>query len=209
MKQITTILSFLTTCFLISAPAHAVLGDFRLTYGNIGGKPSQYNDAYFAFQDGPEISGQNYFGADAILILPMMPLGIGLRYESTKDDKSAFAESVNYSINRLALILNYRIINTGIYLGPIATYGLSNQLNFAIPSDLDTFKSDKSQSYSIGVEGGAKLGLLRLGLELGQSTLVFDSIKDITGVTPVKNGLTVSKLDFSGTYYKIHFGFGF
>ncbi len=209
MKQFLAILTFFVTSLFISIPAHALLGDFRLTYGDTSGKPEKYNDAYFAFNDGPKISSQSYLGADAILILPMMPLGIGLRYESANDKDTQFAETIKYSITRLALILNYRIINTGIYLGPIATYGLSHQLKFDIPTDLDKLDSDKSHSYSVGIEGGVKVGLFRIGAEAGQSTLVFEDIKDITGVPQIKNGRAVDKLDFSGAYYKVHFGFGF
>ena len=209
MKQFLAILTFFVTTLYISIPAHALLGDFRITYGNISGKPNKYNDAYFNFADGPKISSQNYLGADAILILPMMPLGIGLRYESAKDEDTAFAETIKYSITRLALILNYRIINTGIYLGPIATYGLSHQLKFEIPTDLNKLDSDNSRSYSIGVEGGVKVGLFRIGAEAGQTTLVFDDIKNINGAPATKNGLAVDKLDFSGAYYKVHLGFGF
>ncbi len=209
MKQVLAIMAFFVTSLLINVPAHALLGDFRLTYGDTSGKPKKYNDAYFSFNDGPKISSQSYLGADAILILPMMPLGIGLRYESAGDKDTAFAETIKYSITRLALILNFRLIDTGIYLGPIATYGLSHKLKFDIPTDPDSFKSNKSQSYSIGLEGGVKLGLFRIGAEAGHSTLIFDDLKDITGVLPTKNGLTVDKLDFSGSYYKIHLGFGF
>jgi len=189
--------------------AHALLGEVRVTYGDVSGKPDDYNKAYFNFQDGPEITKQSYLGADAIAMLPVIPFGFGLRYEKTGDDLTQFAERVDYTIDRLALVLNYRIINTLFYVGPIATYGLSHELDFKIPTDLNELKAGKSKSYSVGLEGGVKLAIFRFGVEVGQMTMTFDDIKDINGVAQTKNGLAVSKLDFGGTYYKAVVGIGF
>lgn len=209
MKKFICHLVLIAVAFLWVDPAVALLGEVRATYGETSGKPEDYNKAYFNFQDGPEISKQRYLGVDGILMLPMIPLGVGLRYEKTGEDKTQFAEKIDYAFTRLALVLNYRIVNTLFYLGPIATYGLTHNLEFKIPTRPDEFKAGKSKSYSIGVEGGVKLGLFRLGLEVGQMSMVFDDLKDIGGVTPNKNGLNINKLDFGGTYYKVQAGIGF
>lgn len=190
-------------------PAFALLGEVRANYGETSGKPDDYNKAYFNFQDGPEISKQRYLGVDAIAMLPVIPFGFGLRYEKTGEDKTQFAERVDYTLSRLALVLNYRILNTLFYLGPIATYGLDHELEFKIPTDLNEFKAGKAKSYSIGVEGGMKLGIFRFGLEVGQMTFIFDDVKDMSGAVPNKNGLNVSELDFGGFYYKAQVGIGF
>lgn len=189
--------------------AHALIGDVRLNYGTTSGEPDDYNKAYFNFQDGPKIDSQTYLGLDAIAMLPAIPIGFGLRYEVTGDEDTLLADKIDYAIKRLALVVNYRIINTLFYVGPIATYGLSHDLKFAIPTDPDVIKSKGDSSYSIGAEAGVKFGILRFGAELGYMSLVFDELTDSTGVVPNKNGLNVKELDFSGTYFKAHLGVGF
>ena len=194
---------------LMAEPAHALLGEVRLTSGNTKGSADDYNKAYYDFADGPQIDSQNYLGADAILMLPMVPVGIGLRYEGAKYDETAFAENVKFAVTRTALLVNYRIINTGVYLGPIVSYGLSHSLTFDIPLSPESWTAGKSESSSIGLEAGVKLGLFRIGAEVGQETFKFTDVRDNTGAIPNKNGLNIDNLDFSGSYYKIHVGLGF
>ncbi len=189
--------------------AHALIGDVRLNYGTTSGKPSDYNKAYFNFQDGPKIDSQTYIGIDAIAMLPAIPFGFGLRYEATGDKDTYLGNKIDYVIKRVALVVNYRIIDTLFYVGPIATYGLSHDLHFAIPTDPDVFKSKGDSSYSIGAEAGLKFGMLRLGAEVGYMSLVFDKLTDINGAAITNNGLAVKKLDFSGSYFKAHLGVGF
>jgi hypothetical protein len=209
MKKYFSVTSLVLLTSLSSVPAHALLGDFRLTYGSTSGAPEDYNKAYYDFADGPKISSQNYLGADAILMLPLVPFGFGLRYEAAKQDLTEFAEKTEYAIDRTSIVLNYRLINTGIYVGPIATYGISHRLAFAIPTDPEVITAGKSQSYSVGLEAGVKLGLFRLGFEAGQMTMIFSDLRDSGGAIPNKNGLDINELNFSGSYYKAHFGFGF
>lgn len=200
---------FCFLCLFCSIQAQALLGELRLTYGNTAGEPKDFNNAYFNFQDGPNISGQTYTGIDAIAMLPMVPIGVGLRLENTSFNKTEFNEQVDFSIARTALLINYRIINTGFYFGPIVSYGISHAFDFKIPLDPDVFTAGKQTSLGYGVEGGLKLGLFRLGLELGQLSQVFSDLKDINGAIPNKNGLNISELNFGGTYYKLHIGVGF
>lgn len=194
---------------MVSLNANALIGEVRLTYGSTSGEPKDFNNAFYGFQDGPKISGQSYMGVDAIAMLPMLPVGVGLRVENTSFSKTEFNEQIDFSIARTALLLNYRLINTGFYLGPIVSFGLSHNMDFKIPLDPDIYKAGKQSSNTIGLEAGVKLGLFRLGLEVGQMSFVFSDLKDISGVIPNKNGLNISELNFGGTYYKLQLGLGF
>ncbi len=61
-----------------------------------------------------------------------------------------------------------------------------------------------TQSYSIGAEGGLKLGHLMVGLELGYLSFVGTDLQ-FNGVSETING-NKSKLDLSGVYGKIEVG---
>ena len=194
---------------MVSFNANALLGEVRIFYGNASGEPKDFNNAFYNFQDGPKIGTQAYSGLDAIAMLPVIPLGFGIRYETSSFSKTEFAEQVDYTLARTALVLNYRIVNTGFYVGPIITYGVSNSITFKLPLDPEVYTAGKSNSYSLGLEAGAKLGLFRMGIEVGQLHLVYSDLKDISGVVPNKNGLNINQLDFSSNYYKVLLGIGF
>ncbi len=209
MKKIFCLLTFTIFSLITTSTAFALLGEVRLSYGDTSGSPNEYNNSYFKLNDGPEIKQQTYVGVDAILMLPVVPIGFGLRYESTSKSETQFNEQIDYAIKRTSLLLNYRIINSKFYLGPIVTYGLSQSLSFKLPLDPDEFKSGKSSSYSYGLEGGVKFSFFRVGVEAGVTSLVFEDLKDKNNVIPDKNGLNISELDFGGNYYRLHIGLGF
>lgn len=177
--------------------------------GSNAGSGDDYNKAYYNFQDGPEMSKQDTITIDAIVKIPMIPIGFGLRHEGFTEERSAFAEDMNLKAKRVSLLFNYRFIDTLFYAGAIGSYGISHDLTLAIPTDPEKITSDSAKSYSIGVEGGLKLGLFRIGAELGQQSLVFDNLKAIDGLVPNKNGLNINEIDMSGMYYKLMIGVGF
>lgn len=198
-----------TLVFLFASFASHAIVEVRGHFGSGNGSPDDYNNAYFKFQDGPELTKQKYLGVDAIVKVPLIPIGFGLRYETLGEERKAFAEKADLEASRFSLLLNYRFIDTLVYVGALATYGLSHDMTLKIPTDPEKITSDSSKSYSIGLEGGVKLGLFRLGAEVGQMFMKFDGLKDNTGVKPTKNGLSINEIDLSGLYYKIILGFGF
>jgi hypothetical protein len=163
------------------------------------------------------ISGLN---VDAILSLPMVPFGFGLRYETLSDSKSTnFAASTasldtKVKFDRVALLVNYRVIDTLVYLGPIATFGISNSSKLSIECPGCTTstpfngKAGSASSYSIGLEGGAKLLSFRAGAELGYSSMVAKDFNE--GGTVAKDDAgTPIKVEMNGVYAKILLGLGF
>lgn len=193
---------------LLSGTAHSIV-ELRGHFGAVNGSPDDFNKAYHSFQDGPELTKQKTLGFDAIVKAPLFPLGVGLRYETLEEEKSEFNEKAELEASRFSLLLNYRFIDTLLYAGVLGTFGISHDMTLNIPTDPEKITSDSATSYSLGVEGGVKLGLFRVGAEVGQMFMTFDDLKNNAGVTPVKNGRSISEIDLSGLYYKIVVGVGF
>lgn len=144
-------------------------------------------------------------GVDAIVSLPLVPFGFGLRYEGIKlkGDTANTTTEIKYS--RTALLINYRLIDTIVHFGPIASYGLSHTGSLSI-SEGGVTKVDLSpssvSSYSIGLELEVKPLIvlpLIVGAEAGYMGHKWN------GVT---NSIDNSKkdVDLSGTYIKLFLG---
>ncbi|MCB0393449.1 MAG: outer membrane beta-barrel protein [Bdellovibrionales bacterium] len=111
---------------------------------------------------------------DGIFYLPMIPLGIGARVDwigipTQESDGTEF----DFSLSRLALLVNYRVFDEFFYFGPIATLGLYHGLEMSVSGaeevegetyDYD-FKIDdyKGASFSVGAEAGIKVAFFMVG----------------------------------------------
>lgn len=143
------------------------------------------------------LSTMSGWNLDAIVSPPLIPFGFGLRYESMGFDASTGGVDLSSSMTRLSLIVNYRFIDTLIYLGPIATIGFSNDVTIEVAGSND-LEYDSDLTYSIGAEGGVSLGLIFVGAELGYNIAKYEN----TAISP-------NEIDFSGVYAKALVGFGF
>lgn len=208
MKNV-VLLSVLLGYGLFTAERAQAIAEVRAHYGLAKGSPDAYNKGYFDFQDGPKLEEQKVLGADALIMLPAFPLGFGLRFEGMEEKRSQFGQKVQMDLARLAVLVNYRLIDTLFFAGPIASYGINHRLEFAIPTEPEKISSDSSSSYSIGIEGGVKLLLARIGAEVGYQSLKFKSLKELDGTPWDKNGLAIGEIDLSGVYYKLLVGVGF
>lgn len=144
-------------------------------------------------------------GLDALIKLPLIPIGFGLRYE--KQGLSTNASNIEASIDysRTAILVNYRLLDTIIHFGPIASYGISHSGSFTIKEGGVTkvdVTSSKMTSYSLGLELEVKPLIiipLIVGAEVGYMGFKWDdSINSIDSTT--KN------IDMSGTYMKVFLG---
>lgn len=199
----------ITALILLAAPSANALVEARLHYGMLSATPKKMNDSLV--ESGlPKVGLLTGIGFDGLVNLPAVPIGFGLRYESQsfKASGTVSGNSTTYNVGftRMALLLNYRLINTLVFLGPIASFGITNSSYYKI--DITGFgnseyKSSSGTTISVGVEGGAKLGLFLIGAELGYLSGDFG--------TPAKaDGEKLDgKLDLSGIYAKAHIGVGF
>jgi len=203
MKRILLFAFTLITGSLISAPAHAIF-EARLSYGLLGSK--QDLAPLFPGQSSiPTITPTYGLGADVIISPPLFPIGFGLRYENMGVDVTSSGLEFKANYTRTAILLNYRLIDTLLFLGPIFSYGISHSGEIkAITNGVETanYSSSKVSSYSVGLEAGVKLIGFHVGAEVGYEDFHWKEAHDKTGNLPDAD------INMSGSYAKVLLGFG-
>ena len=152
-KQILSLVAIL----IFSLNANAII-DLRAGYGI----QTPSDDTY----SGDTIKTLTGFNLDAIVKIPLVPFGFGLRYENMGFDLDSPPLTFDATFKRTSLLINYRIIDLFAYFGLIGTVGLVNDLSVSVPGVTDA-EFDASMTYSVGLEGGVSLGLISVGAELG------------------------------------------
>lgn len=185
-----------------SLPSHALV-DARVFGGLNTVNPGELNKLT---SPAVSLAGLLAYGAEVIVSPPLLGVGFGLRYEAAGQKVETGIASLDLKATRLAAVVNYRLIETGLYLGPIATFGLTHTLDAtASASTFGTkFTGEKSMSYSLGVEGGVNLMGLILGAEVGYQSWMVSEIKDAAGSL-----IANTKADLGGIYARAVIGFGF
>lgn len=156
----------------------------------------------------PEIPANYGIGADALIKVPVFTLGFGfgIRYENLGFSANTDTITAKASTTRTAFLMNYRFIDTLIFLGPIASYGLSHSGNFSITetgTKIAEYSGGSISSYSVGVEAGVKLIAFNIGAEIGYMD------EKWKGATSQQGSGATRDINFSGNYGKIHLGFSF
>ncbi|MBL7542310.1 MAG: hypothetical protein JNL11_00770 [Bdellovibrionaceae bacterium] len=198
MKQWIAIL-----CLLGFSSAHALV-EARMTYGLLASKPDLAT-IYNGTTSVPTVAPNAGIGFDALFIIPVVGIGGGIRYENMGFNAGSNGLDYKSQVTRTSLIVNYRLINTIMYLGPIATVGMShsNSIKWTEGATSTNFSPDSTSSYSVGLEAGVGLLGFLIGAEAGYQNMKWSRVKDSSGTfagTP--------DLDMSGTYMKVILGFG-
>ncbi len=202
-------INIIVLIFLLFTSNHSLaVFETRLTYGMLASNPDLTKVYTGSASEVPSSSPHSGLGVDAIFTLPIIGIGIGARYENLGFTSSKDEMTYKVSSTRMAVILNYRIINTFMFMGPIMTYGLTHTNNlkwFTTSSGTRVerdFSPNRSSSYSIGLEAGVKLASFILGAEVGYEDFKWNNMinSSFTLDTPVD-------LNMNGTYAKILFGF--
>lgn len=191
-KQILILMAFVAFSF----NANAVL-DLRAGYGI----QTPGDD------DGGTLETIAGFNLDAIINIPMVPFGFGLRYENMGKELSGTiplvgAYTADMSVTRVALLINYRIIDLFAYFGLIGTVGLVNDASLefgGVLAGANAAEYDSPLTYSAGLEGGFSFGLISVGGELGYIAANFEQT----------NNPSNTDVDLSGIYAKALVGIGF
>ncbi|MCB0368724.1 MAG: hypothetical protein KDD45_04570 [Bdellovibrionales bacterium] len=183
------------------------LVEARLSYGLLSSNPDLAT-IYNGTTSVPSVVPNMGLGVDAIFVVPIIGIGGGLRYENLGFTASSNGLEYKSQLTRTSLVVNYRIINTLMYLGPIATVGVSHSSNIKWTDSNGATSSadltpDSTSSYSVGLEAGLGLMGFIVGAEVGYQNLKWNTLKDSKGTIT-----TTPDLDMSGTYAKIMFGFG-
>ena len=154
------------------------------------------------------ISGQDLnsstfdnYNADVFVNLPVVPTGVGLRKEWINQKESSGGDEWKLNAKNISVLVDWRIINTLVYLGPIVGIGYPSakvDFNSKSTNTSDKIKSGEP-SYSAGVEAGVKLGLFLVGAEAGYSSLTLNKHS-------TDNSNLQTKVDLSGFYGKLMVG---
>ncbi len=146
-----------------------------------------------------------FAGADVMVKLPLIPFGFGLRYEKLSASGSSSNMDVTASFNRTAVLLNYRLIDTILHVGPIASYGISHSGSISMNQSggkIFDYSTSTGTSYSLGLEVGIKpliIVPLTIGIEGGINQFKYTDAKDSLGSA-------TKDIDLSGNYLKIFLG---
>ena len=122
-------------------------------------------------------------------------------------DLSATSGGLEGKLNmtRTALLVNYRLINTILHIGPIFTYGLSHSGGLSMKlnnSGVLDYTGSKATSYSLGFEVGVKPLIIipiNIGAEAGYQSTKFQGMTDSLG-----HGSR--DVDLTGPYLKLFLG---
>jgi hypothetical protein len=203
MKQLLICTLILITGSMFATPAQALI-EARVTYGLLASKPD-LAPLYTGAPTLPAVAPTYGLGADVIVSPPLFSLGAGLRYESMGLNVTSGAVEFKANYSRSAILINYRLIDTLLFVGPIFTYGISHSGEIkAIQNGTETanMTSDKITSYTIGIEAGVKLIGFHLGAEAGMEDFRWKGAHDKTG------NIADQDINMSGSYAKILLGFG-
>ena len=138
---------------------------------------------------GLNFENSDNYNLDLFLNLPG-PFGVGLRNEWLNTTGDGGSTTGEIDANNLSLLVDFRILDNWIYLGPIAGIGYPTG-DITWSSGLNGNLDAKNPAYTLAAEGGFKLGRFMIGAELGYTNLRLET----------ENGST--SVDLSGMYGKI------
>lgn len=206
MKNLLTKIIFVA---LTAAPLSSwALFEARVTYGSLASQQSLADicqGSCVAPSNAPAIVPTFGLGVDAIVELPFFPMGLGIRAEDMKLSASTSTIEGELNYKRTAILVNYRLIDTIVHFGPIASIGISHSGNMTIKEGGITrvdISPGSPTSYSLGLELGVKPLVvipLKLGAEAGYMSFKWgNSTNSVDSST--KN------VDLSGMYLKVFLG---
>ena len=193
---------------LPTSNAHALI-ELKGGYSFVMSNPNDINAVNPA---APKTGTLNALSVDAMASVPMMPVGLGVRYETitAKNTKTTNDSSVNWT--RVSILVNKRLVDTGLYFGPIATIGVSNDFKYHsnIAGTGTDYTAKANISETLGLEAGAKIAIFRVGAEAGYMYAPLGKLKNTTtGADAVTSSGASVSADMSGPYFRLLVGLGF
>jgi hypothetical protein len=202
---------FLLFGLLVFPKSSWALFEARLSYGSLASKQSLSEICQGSCgnpNNAPSIVPTVGMGVDAIVKLPLIPFGFGIRTEDMKLSAEANGIGAEIKYNRKAVLINYRLIDTIVHFGPIASFGISHSGSAKLTENgtsVVDISPEKTSSYTVGLELlvkplivipitiGAEAGYM--SYKWGQSTNTVDS--------------STKDIDLSGNYMKVFLGLDF
>ena len=197
--------SLIVLCLMIAPLASQAFFEARATFGVTNKKTETSDLCSNCTTIGAPSIAPAFIGADAIIKIPLFPLGLGVRYEGMNVSGTSGNYEANIKYTRTAFLVNYRIIDTILHFGPIASYGISHSGSVSIKesgTQRVNFSADGASSYSVGLELGVKPLIvipLAIGAEAGYMGYKWNEVSNTVDGTK-------KSLDLSGTYIKVFIG---
>jgi hypothetical protein len=203
MRKSTKLMMMLTAFGLTAAAAQAGMLELRAGAGLTAADPDAFENKVNTVSNGGLNSDEiEFFNGDVFFDLPAVPIGVGARYEWANQKQSANNTEWDLDVNNLSLLVDWRIIDTLVYVGPIVTIGYPwADLKFTGggSSSSNNIKGDQL-SYGAGLEAGVKFSRFMVGAEAGYQSLELEASN---------NSNTNAKIDLSGFYGKVLVGLVF
>jgi hypothetical protein len=188
----------------IAQGAQAGIIEIRGGLGINSASPDAFEDEVNAAGSGGlESDDFDNYNADIFFNIPAFPLGVGLRHEWINQDQSANGNKWDLKAQNTSVLVDWRIFDAGIYLGPILSIGYpSAEVDFETPGVKASDRINSGRpSFSIGAELGGKIDWFLVGAEAGYLSLKLDDFKTNSGSN--------ADVDLSGFYGKVMVGVTF
>ena len=200
-------LATVATITVSSQPAQALV-ELKAAYSQFSTNPSGLNDN-FAGQ--PKISQMQALSFDVMGRVPLMPVGLGVRHEMFSRKENAGVMNSEVDWKRTSILVNKRLIDTGIYLGPVATVSFASDFKYRSVNGTTRadYKTESTLTATAGVEAGFKMALLSAGIEAGYLHAPMGNLRDAAGIEVLDGSGSKVNVDLSGTYLRATVGFGF
>lgn len=196
---------FVALVVLAAPSAHALL----LLRGHFGLHSVSSSEIDSNVASEYKVKSMTGYGGDLMITPTAFPIGLGVRYETQSQKLSSSGLEYTYTADRWAIIGERHLIDTGVYMGVVATYGVSHNSVYSVDTPVanTSFKytTTTASSWSAGLAVGLKLMMWRLGLEGGYLSYVATDFKDSNGAALAGN----PKADYSGGYGKALIGVEF
>jgi hypothetical protein len=158
------------------APVKAGALDIRLGAGLSTANPKSFESRVNSLS-GSDLSAGSFdsYNADAVFHLPIVPIGVGVRYERSSQKQSGSGSEWDLDINNFSVLADWRILNNVVYLGPLVSMGYPwADLKLKNGGSSDSRRLNSKQiSYSAGLEAGLRLGRFIVGAEAGYKSVRF------------------------------------
>jgi hypothetical protein len=176
-KKIKTLTKMFMGAAIVSmgiSSVHARLIDLRIGAGLSAVDPSGFEDRVRTVS-GNDLTADTFdtYNADIIFRFASFPMTLGVRYEEANQNKTASTSEWELDVNNLALLVDWRMINSAFYLGPIVSIGYPwADLDFTNNGTRESHRLDSDQlSYSGGLEAGVYFGPFLVGAETGYKSI--------------------------------------
>src|SRR5262245_49418558 len=119
----------------VAPMARAGMIELRAGGGINSANPSSFEDEVNkASNGGLDSSTFDNYNADIFWDIPALPIGVGLRHEWINQSQSAGGFSWDLKAQNTSVLVDLRLLDTAVYLGPILSIGYpSAKLNFDTP----------------------------------------------------------------------------